>query len=267
MSENRLDVELFERGLCKSRERARQLIKGGFVTVDGRTCSKPAFTVTGENVLEVTGEDHSYVGRGGLKLEKAVTVFAVDLKDRVCLDIGASTGGFTEVMLSGGASEVYALDVGHGQLAPELTSDRRVVNMENTNIRESVITDFDRQPDFIATDVSFISLKLVLPKIKELLAENGEAVVLIKPQFEAGKSNLNKKGVVKDPKVHRQVINDLTEFASVCGFCVSGICVSPIKGGTGNAEYLMYLKHRDGNSVPVSFSADELVSEALGKEK
>ena len=162
MSENRLDVELFERGLCKSRERARQLIKNGFVTVDGRTCSKPAFTVTEENVLEVTGEDHSYVGRGGLKLEKAVGTFAVDLKDRVCLDIGASTGGFTEVMLSGGASKVYALDVGHGQLAPELASDERVVNMENTNIRESVINDFDKPISFIATDVSFISLKQII---------------------------------------------------------------------------------------------------------
>ena len=170
-------------------------------------------------------------------------------------------------MLSGGASKVYALDVGHGQLAPELASDERVVNMENTNIRESVINDFDKPISFIATDVSFISLKLVLPKIKELLAENGEAVVLIKPQFEAGKSNLNKKGVVKDPKVHRQVINDLTEFATVCGFCVSGLCVSPIKGGTGNAEYLMYLKHKDGNNVPVPFSADELVSETLRQEK
>ncbi|WP_044974429.1 TlyA family RNA methyltransferase [Ruminococcus sp. HUN007] len=267
MSDNRLDVELFERGLCRSRERARQLIKNGFVTVDGRTCAKPAFTVTDENVLEVTGEDHSYVGRGGLKLEKAVSAFEIDLKGRVCLDIGASTGGFTEVMLSGGAAEVYALDVGHGQLAPELASDERVVNMENTNIRETVVNDFKKQPDFIATDVSFISLKLVLPKIKEILSENGEAVVLIKPQFEAGKSNLNKKGVVKDPKVHRQVISDLTKFASVCGFCVSGICVSPIKGGTGNAEYLMYLKHTGGNCVPVSFSADELVREALGKEK
>ncbi len=267
MSENRLDVELFERGLCKSRERARQLIKNGNVTVGGKVCTKPAFIVNDESELEVTGSDHGYVGRGGLKLEKAVSVFSADLKEKVCLDIGASTGGFTEVMLSGGASRVYALDVGHGQLAPELASDKRVVNMENTNIRESVPDDFDDVIDFIATDVSFISLKLVLPKIKELLAENGEAVVLIKPQFEAGRSNLNKKGVVKDPKVHRQVINDITEFASVCGFCISGICVSPIKGGTGNAEYLLYLKHNGVNSIPVSFDADELVREALKNEK
>ena len=257
MSENRLDVELFERGLCKSRERARQLIKNGFVTVDGRTCSKPAFTVTEENVLEVTGEDHSYVGRGGLKLEKAVGSFAVDLKDRVCLDIGASTGGFTEVMLSGGASKVYALDVGHGQLAPELASDERVVNMENTNIRESVINDFDKPISFIATDVSFISLKLVLPKIKELLAENGDAVVLIKPQFECGKSAVGKGGIVKDKKYHYEAAKNVISCAAEYGLVCESITTSPVKGGDGNTEFLALFRKGAATSV-----SDDEIKEA-----
>lgn len=266
MSENRLDTETYERGLCKSRERARQLIKNGNVTVDGVVCTKPAFKVTEENFIEVTGEVHSYVGRGGLKLEKAVETFHISLEDAVCLDIGASTGGFTDCMLRNGASKVYALDVGHSQLDEMLLCDSRVVNMEKTNIRESVVSDFDMPIDFIATDVSFISLKLVLPKIKELLKDGGAAVVLLKPQFEAGKQNLNKNGIVKEPKVHRQIITDMTSFAELCGFCLSGICVSPVKGGSGNSEYLMYLRHRDENSISVTFSTDELVNEALRKQ-
>lgn len=266
MPDNRLDSETYERGLCKSRERARQLIKNGNVTVDGKVCTKPAMKVSVENFIEVTGEIHSYVGRGGLKLEKAYEVFGINTENAVCLDIGASTGGFTDCMLRNGASKVFALDVGHSQLDEVLLCDSRVVNMEKTNIRESSVSDFDGPVDFIATDVSFISLKLVLPKIKELLKDSGSAVALLKPQFEAGKSNLNKNGIVREPKVHRQIINDMTAFADLCGFCLCGICVSPIKGGTGNSEYLIYLKHKNENSVPVSFSTDELVNEALRKQ-
>jgi len=263
MPENRLDTETYERGLCKSRERARQLIKNGNVTVDGTVCTKPAYKVSEENFIEVTGEIHSYVGRGGLKLEKAVEVFEIKLDNAVCLDIGASTGGFTDCMLRNGASKVYALDVGHSQLDEMLLCDSRVVNMEKTNIRESVISDFDMPIDFIATDVSFISLKLVIPKIKELLNSGGSAVVLLKPQFEAGKSNLNKNGIVRDPKVHRQIVTDITSFAELCGFRISGICVSPVKGGSGNSEYLVYLKHKTEDSTSVVFNTDELVKEAL----
>ncbi len=266
MAEIRLDAELFRRGLCKSRERARQLIKNGNVTVDGKQCSKPAASVSEESVIEITGDIHGYVGRGGLKLEKALNEFRIDINGAVCLDIGASTGGFTDCMLQNGASLVFALDVGHSQLDPKLLDDSRVINMEKTNIRDSVVSDFSKPLAFIATDVSFISLKLVLPKIKELLADGGSAVVLIKPQFEAGKSGLNKNGIVKDPKVHRQVISEITVFADQCGFCISGICVSPVKGGTGNSEYLMYLKHRTEGCLSAVFSTDELVKEALRKQ-
>lgn len=266
MPEIRLDTEIFERGLCKSRERARQLVKNGKVLVDGKVCLKPAASVSAESNIEITGDIHSYVGRGGLKLEKAVAQFSIDLDNVVCLDIGASTGGFTDCMLRNGASKVYALDVGHSQLDESLLNDSRVVNMEKTNIRDSVAVDFDMQPGFIATDVSFISLKLVLPKIKELLADNGSSVVLVKPQFEAGKSNLSKNGIVKDPKVHRQVLSDISVFADSCGLAVSGLCVSPVKGGTGNSEYLMYLKHKNESNNSVLFNIDELVKEALRKQ-
>ena len=266
MPVNRLDCELFERGMSRSREHARQLIKNGHVSVDGKVCSKPAYSVTEETNITVTGDIHCYVGRGGLKLEKAIETFGISLKDFVCLDIGASTGGFTDCMLQNGASMVYALDVGHSQLDLKLRTDTRVINMENTNIRETEESYFDNPLDFIATDVSFISLKLVLPKIKELLSENGSAVVLLKPQFEAGTSNLNSNGIVKNPSVHRQIISEITSFAEFTGFCISGICVSPIKGGTGNAEYLLYLKHRTNGNSSVLFNTEELVSEALRKK-
>ncbi|MBE6853052.1 MAG: TlyA family RNA methyltransferase [Ruminococcus sp.] len=262
MAENRLDLELFERKMCKSRERAKQLIKSGKVSVDGKVCLKPSAAVSDSSLIRIDGDIHCFVGRGGLKLKKAVEFFDISLCDAVCLDIGASTGGFTDCMLQNGAAMVYALDVGHSQLDQTLLDDPRVVNMEKTNIRESVPDDFDRTIDFIATDVSFISLKLVLPKIKELLSEEGSAVVLIKPQFEAGKTNLSKNGIVKNPRVHRQILEDMIVFAGDTGFEVSGLCVSPIKGGSGNAEYLMYLKSSPG-SFCVNYNIDEIVNEAL----
>lgn len=264
MSESRLDVELFQRGLCKSRERARQLIKNGNVCVNGKTCTKPAYLVDDQSNIEVTGDIHRYVGRGGLKLEKAVSYFTIDLSGCICLDIGASTGGFTDCMLQNHASKVYALDVGHSQLDDILINDDRVINLENTNIRESCIDDFSDRIDFIATDVSFISLRLVLPKIKELLSPEGKAVVLIKPQFEAGKANIGKSGLVKDPSVHRRILNDITDFAGTLGFVVCGLCVSPIKGGSGNSEYLMYLQLADAEKK--KFDIDQLINEALRKE-
>lgn len=266
MSEKRLDIEVYERGLCKSRERARQLIRNGHVTVGGKICTKPAYPVSEESDISVEGDIHGYVGRGGLKLEKALKYFNIDLSGRVCLDIGASTGGFTDCMLQNGASLVFALDVGHSQLDEKLLSDSRVINMEKTNIRESVSADFNSEIEFISADVSFISLKLVLPKINELLKEGGSSVVLVKPQFEAGKSGISKNGIVKDPKVHRQILSDLSAFADGCGFCVSGICVSPVKGGSGNSEYLMYLRHKNENPDTVPYSTDQLIIEALGKK-
>ena len=266
MAEARLDTEIFERGLCKSRERAKQLIKNGNVTVDGKVCRKPAYRVSRDSDISVTGDVHRYVGRGGLKLEKAVEYFNIDLNGKVCLDIGASTGGFTDCMLQNGASLVFALDVGHSQLDEKLLSDSRVVNMEKTNIRETSVSDFSSEIEFISTDVSFISLKLVLPKIKEILKEGGSSVVLVKPQFEAGKSGLSKNGIVKEPKVHRQILSDLLVFADNCGFSVSGICVSPVRGGSGNSEYLMYLKHKAENPDTVPYNIDKLIIEALGKK-
>ena len=264
MFESRLDVELFQRELCRSRERARQLIKNGNVSVDGKVCTKPSYTVNDQSNIIVTGDIHRYVGRGGLKLEKAVSYFNLNISDCVCLDIGASTGGFTDCMLQIGALKVYALDVGHSQLDASLIDDDRVINLENTNIRESHTDDFADRIDFIATDVSFISLRLVLPKIKELLSPEGEAVVLIKPQFEAGKDNIGKAGLVKSPSVHRQILNDITDFAGKEGFVVYDLCVSPVKGGSGNSEYLMHLKFTDAGKK--EFNIDELINEALRKE-
>lgn len=267
MENIRLDAVMYERGMCKSRERARQLIKNGMVTVNGKVCTKPAYSVSDETKIEVTGDIHRYVGRGGLKLEKAISEFKIILDGAVCLDIGASTGGFTDCMLQSGAARVYALDVGHSQLDESLACDPRVINIENTNIRNSSKDDFPDIIDFIATDVSFISLKLVLPKIKEILAESGQAAVLLKPQFEAGRSNIGKSGIVSDPRVHKNIISDMLAFCDAQGLCVCGFCVSPVKGGSGNSEYLMHLKHKNDNSINGIFDTDSLVKQALGKDR
>lgn len=266
MNEVRLDLELSARGLARSREYARKLVKNGNVIVNGKICTKPACLVSEKDVLEITGEIHGYVGRGGLKLEKALDVFNINLKDCVCLDIGASTGGFTDCMLQNGAQKVYALDVGHSQLDESLIADSRVVNMEKTNIRAADVSMFDERLDFIATDVSFISLKLVLPKIYELLRENGEACVLIKPQFEAGKENISKNGIVKKSSVHKNILNDMIAFSKEIGLIPFGIDVSPIKGGSGNSEYLMYMKKNPDRSGDYFADVDMLVEKALKKE-
>ncbi len=266
MDEKRLDQELFARDLARSREYARKLIKNGNVKVNGKVCSKPAFCVSETDVLEITAEIHGYVGRGGLKLEKALKIFKIDLSDRICLDIGASTGGFTDCMLQNNAKKVYALDVGHSQLDESLINDFRVVNMEKTNIRTADISLFDDRIDFIATDVSFISLKLVIPKIYELLCENGEACVLIKPQFEAGKENISKNGIVKKSSVHKNILNDMLLFSKENGMAPLGLDVSPVRGGSGNSEYLMYLKKNGECNAALFADIDELVEKALKKE-
>ena len=235
----RLDQYLAEKGLCKSRTAAQSLIKSGGVSVNGAVCNKPSCDVSEDDNIIIIGEQLKYVGRGGLKLEGAVNAFGIELSGLVCLDIGSSTGGFTDCMLQNGAARVYAVDVGTDQLDAKLRADSRVVVMEQTDIRTAQLPE---QVDFVGTDVSFISLKQVIPHISRLLKLHGRAVALIKPQFEAGRQALNKKGIVKDEKVRRRVVEDITQFAQQCGFAVLGVTDSPVQGGDGNTEYLMYIE-------------------------
>ncbi len=238
--QTRLDSYLSDKKIVKSRNVATTMIKEGKVSVNGNVCTKPSFSVSDADEIEITGDMPKYVGRGGLKLEKALGFFGIDLKDKICIDIGASTGGFTDCMLQNGAEKVYAVDVGSDQLDSKLKIDIRVISMEKTDIRN--ITDEIPAVDFISIDVSFISLKLVLPSAFRLLKNDGSLIALIKPQFEAGKSNLNKKGVVKNEKVRQNVCEDIKQFAVSCGFLYEGITISPISGGDGNVEYLIFLK-------------------------
>ncbi len=237
----RLDVYLTENGMCKSRTAAQALIKSGGVSLNGSVCGKPSQEITEADRVEITGEQLRYVGRGGLKLEAALERFGLDIAGAECIDIGSSTGGFTDCMLRYGAAKVYAVDVGRNQLADKLRSDSRVISMEQTDIRTAELP----QADFIGTDVSFISLKLILPHIYRLLKSGGRAVVLIKPQFEAGKANLGKKGVVRDERLRLRIRDDIAGFAQGCGFTVTGSALSPITGGDGNVEFLMCLE-KDG---------------------
>ncbi|MCM1133109.1 MAG: TlyA family RNA methyltransferase [Ruminococcus flavefaciens] len=257
----RLDSELVARGIARSRERAKEMIKSGAVTVNGITAKKPSDDVMHDDVVE-SSEQEIYVGRGALKLEKAYSAFGLDFTGRICLDIGASTGGFTEFMLNHGAVRVYSVDVGHGQLAESLRSDSRVVNMENTDIREVTPENLGGNADFICADVSFISLTKILPKIYELLGDGNVAVVLIKPQFEAGKKDVGKKGVVKDRKVHLRILSEMDSFFRLTGFAPADYTFSPIKGGNGNIEYLAELKKSAEN--PSLFDFRKLVEEAFG---
>lgn len=260
----RIDIYLSENGYVKSRERAKQLVKAGQVQVNGIVVSKPSYDVAENAAIEITGEQLKYVGRGGLKLEKAIGSFDIKLNERVCIDIGASTGGFTDCMLQNGAAYVYAVDVGHDQLDETLVNDNRVCNMERTNIRDLAAEDFVQNPSFIATDVSFVSLKQILPKIKELLPENGEAVVLIKPQFEAGKSSIGKNGIVKDRKVHEKVLADIISFCFSQQLEVKNLVHSPISGGDGNIEYLVHIINGTSNRV---FDYKKIVSTAFDELK
>jgi 23S rRNA (cytidine1920-2'-O)/16S rRNA (cytidine1409-2'-O)-methyltransferase len=239
----RIDILLVDMGLVESREKAKSLIMAGQIYVDNQKVDKAGTKVNTNAALEVRGNTLRYVSRGGLKLEKAVEQFDIDLKNKVCMDIGASTGGFTDCMLQNGAVKVYAVDVGYGQLAWQLRQDERVVNMERTNIRYVEPEQIGEKIDFISIDVAFISLKLVLPVAKSLLGINGEVVCLIKPQFEAGREKVGKKGVVRDKSVHIEVVEMIIHFAREQGFSISGLSFSPIKGPEGNIEYLLYLKN------------------------
>ena len=238
----RLDVLLVKRNLAASREKAKAIIMSGIVYVDGQKEDKAGTTFPEEATIEVRGHTLPYVSRGGLKLEKAIKNFDVSVEGKVCTDVGSSTGGFTDCMLQNGAVKVFAIDVGRGQLDWKLRNDPRVVCMEKTNIRYVTPEDIGEEIDFASVDVSFISLKLVLPVAKTLLADNGEIVALIKPQFEAGREQVGKKGVVKDIKVHYEVIKKILDFARSIDLHVAGLSFSPIKGPEGNIEYLAYLK-------------------------
>lgn len=236
----RLDSELVARSIARSRERAKEMIKNGSVTVDGSIITKPSAEVSEASEIR-SSEAELYVGRGALKLEKAAREFSLDFSGKVCLDIGASTGGFTEYMLLGGALRVIAVDVGHGQLAPKLREDPGVLNAEGTDIRDVDISMTGGEVDFICGDVSFISLKMILPKAYELLKDGACAAMLIKPQFEAGKQAIGKNGIVKDKKAHIKVLEDINAFAASVGFSAEAYTYSPIKGGSGNIEYLVKL--------------------------
>ncbi|MCR5625891.1 MAG: TlyA family RNA methyltransferase [Lachnospiraceae bacterium] len=245
----RLDIMLVERGFFDSREKARRSIMAGEVFVDGQREDKPGSSFSEEVQIEYKGNPLKYVSRGGLKLEKAMACFPIDLKGKCCIDIGASTGGFTDCMLQNGAAKVYSVDVGNGQLDWKLRNDDRVVCMEKTNFRYLTTEEISDEPDFASCDVSFISLSIILPVAYSLLSSAAEMVCLIKPQFEAGKEKVGKNGVVRDIEVHKEVIKDVFGYAENAGFHVAGLDHSPIKGPKGNIEYLMYLKKNETTPV------------------
>ena len=259
----RLDVLLVQRALVPSREKAKALIMAGNVYVNGQKEDKAGSMFSPEADIEVRSGTLAYVSRGGLKLEKAMHVFTIDLEGSVCMDVGASTGGFTDCMLQNGASRVYAIDVGRGQLDWKLRNDPRVVCMEKTNIRYVKEEDIPEKVSFVSVDVSFISLSKVLPSVRPLMEENAQAVVLIKPQFEAGRDKVGKKGVVRDPAVHALVIEQVAGFACREGFRILGLTFSPVKGPEGNIEYLMWLVRSEGEQEDISAEAvSETVKEA-----
>ena len=244
MAKERVDVLAYRQGLFETREQAKRGVMAGLViaAANGQRFDKPGEKIDTATELRLKGEKLRYVSRGGLKLEKALQVFDISVTDQVTLDIGASTGGFTDVMLQAGARLVYAVDVGTNQLAWKLRQDERVVSMEQFNFRYAEPADFDFQPSFASIDVSFISLSLILPALYQILEEGGQVVALIKPQFEAGREQIGKKGIIKDKKVHLAVLETVTAFMLEAGFSVKGLDFSPIQGGHGNVEFLAFLE-------------------------
>ncbi len=256
----RLDVLLVKKNLAESREKAKAVIMSGIVYVDGQKEDKAGACFDPEAEIEVRGSTLKYVSRGGLKLEKAMECFPIVLERKVCMDVGASTGGFTDCMLQNGAARVYAVDVGHGQLAWKLRNDERVVCMEKTNIRYVTPEDVGEAVAFVSIDVSFISLTKVLGPVRELAEPDSEIVCLIKPQFEAGREKVGKKGVVREKSVHLEVIGAVASFAGSIGLEALGLTFSPIRGPEGNIEYLLYLKKRPDGTV---FANDGLRAEEI----
>lgn len=258
----RLDQALFDQGLAQSREKARAAIMEGLVYVDNQKSDKPGTQVGPGAKIELRGGGIPYVSRGGLKLEKAMQSFPISLKAKLCMDVGASTGGFTDCMLQSGAEKVYAVDVGYGQLAWSLRTDKRVVSLERTNARYLSREQITEEIDFVSIDVSFISLKLILPAIRGLLREEGQLVCLIKPQFEAGRQNVGKKGVVRDKSVHVQVVQELCSFFLENGFSLLGLSFSPVKGPEGNIEYLAFLQKAEKGENLTPLSPQQVVEES-----
>ena len=255
----RLDIALFERGFAESREKAKVLIMAGIVFVNNQKSDKAGNTVKPDDIIEVRGETLKYVSRGGLKLEKAVESFNISLEGCVCADIGASTGGFTDCMLQNGAAKVYSIDVGYGQLAWKLRTDERVVNLERTNFRYVTREQVPDELDFASVDVSFISLYHIFPTLRTLLKEGGRAVCLIKPQFEAGRENVGKKGVVRDKSVHIAVIEKIIGLIAENNFSLLGLDFSPIKGPEGNIEYLCFIEKDEKSENRCEVSASQVV--------
>lgn len=257
----RLDVLLVEKGLFDSREQAKRSIMAGEIFVDGRRIDKAGENVDVELAIEYKGSKMPYVSRGGYKLEKAIKSFGINLTDAMCMDIGASTGGFTDCMLQNGAKKVYAIDVGYGQFAWKLRVDERVVCLERTNVRYATKEQVPDECDFASIDVSFISLKTIMPAVCNLLKEDGEVMALIKPQFEAGRDKVGKKGVVREPKVHKEVIEKIVNYALDNNLRILNIEFSPIKGPEGNIEYLIYLKKSKDKQEDFDFNIiDEVVN-------
>ena len=262
MAKIRLDVALVEQGFAESREKAKALIMAGIVYVNNQKSDKAGNTVKEDDIIEVRGETLKYVSRGGLKLEKAVNVFDFSLENAICADIGASTGGFTDCMLQNGAKKVYAIDVGYGQLAWKLRTDERVVNLERTNFRYVTTEQVPDELDFASVDVSFISLSLIFPVMRTLLKDGGQAVCLIKPQFEAGRENVGKKGVVRDKNVHIAVIEKIITLITENNFSLLGLDFSPVKGPEGNIEYLCHIQKSDNPQNICEIDAMQVVEKS-----
>lgn len=257
----RLDQLLIEKGLVASREKGKASIMAGLIFVNGVRVDKPGTEVPLDAEVVLQGAAMPYVSRGGLKLEKALTSFSISLEGKIIMDVGASTGGFTDCALQQGASKVYAVDVGYGQLAWSLRQDARVINMERTNVRYLTQDQLDQAPQLATIDVAFISLEKVLPVVQSLLVVEGEIIALVKPQFEAGREKVGKKGVVRDPQVHRDVLLKVLEAAKNLGLSVKGLDFSPIKGPEGNIEYLLYLSKVPG-AAEIQVDVNLVVAEA-----
>ena len=258
----RLDQYVFEQGYAPSKSRAQALIMSGIVFVNNQKVDKAGYMVKDTDKVEVRGKDLKYVSRGGYKLEKAIELYSLDLKDRVCMDIGASTGGFTDCMLQNGAKKVYSVDVGYGQLAWKLRTDERVVNMEKTNIRNVTAEDLDEKINFFSVDVSFISLKHIFPVAYAISTEDVIGACLVKPQFEAGKEKVGKKGVVRDSAVHKEVILNVMEYVHQNGFFIKELTFSPIKGPEGNIEFLIVITKNEADNLITEAEVDLVVNQA-----
>ena len=261
MAKERVDVLAYKQGLFDTREQAKRGVMAGLVVavINGERFDKPGEKIDEATELKLKGEKLKYVSRGGLKLEKALNQFGLSVEGKIAIDIGASTGGFTDVMLQNGASQVFSVDVGTNQLAWKLRNDPRVVSMEQFNFRYAQPDDFEATPNFASIDVSFISLDLILPALHRILAENGQVVALVKPQFEAGREQIGKNGIIKDPKIHLAVLEKVAAFAGTHGFAVMGVDYSPIQGGHGNIEFLMYLEKKEEKTKPTTEQLEAVV--------